>query len=51
MDDIVARGPFMGIEVEAINGFPLVAPGLGLGVNQGLELYREILEYYVPLIL
>ena len=50
MDDIVARGPFMGIEVEATSGTtPLVAPGLGLGVNPGLGLYKEILEYYAPL--
>lgn len=50
MDDIVERGPFMGIEVEATNGVhPLVAPGLGLGVNPGLGLYKEILDYYAPL--
>lgn len=48
MDDIIARGPFMGIEVGATSESqaPLVAPGLGLGVNSGLSLYREILDYY-----
>lgn len=47
MDDIVARGPFMGIEVEATSGAaPLVAPGLGLGVTPGLDLYRNILDIY-----
>lgn len=48
MDDIIERGPFMGIEVEAKKGneVPLVAPGLGLGVNPGLGLYKEILDYY-----
>lgn len=50
MYDIVDRGPFMGIEVEA-TGIepPLVAPGLGLGVTPGLGLYKEILDYYAPL--
>ena len=50
MDDIIERGPFMGIEVEATDSEPpLVAPGLGLGVNPGLELYKDILDYYNPL--
>ena len=50
LDDIVARGPFMGIEVPSSNGsFPLVAPGLGLGVNTGLGLYKDIIDYYAPL--
>ena len=50
MDDIVARGPFMGIEVPATEtNRPAVAPGLGLGVTPSLELYKEILEYYAPL--
>ncbi len=47
MDDIIARGPFMGCERDA-NGetFLTVAPGLGLGVTPGLGLYGEILEMY-----
>ena len=50
MDDIVARGPFMGIEVPSSDGaFPLVNPGLGLGGTPGLYLYKEFLDYYVPL--
>lgn len=50
MDDIVERGPFMGIEVEATEGAcPQVNPGLGIGVTPGLELYRNILDYYAPL--
>lgn len=50
MDDIIAKGPFMGCENEAKAGATLtqlgVAPGLGLGVNPGLGLYGEILNWY-----
>ena len=50
MDDIVARGPFMGIEVEAKGDeYPLVAPGLGLGAEPMMGLYRNIMDYYAPL--
>lgn len=48
MDDIIARGPFMGCEKEAGNGATHlgVNPGLGLGVNPGLGLYKELLSIY-----
>ena len=50
MDDIIARGPFMGCENSAQPGATPknlgVNPGLGLGVNPGLGLYREIIEKY-----
>ena len=50
MDDIIAKGPFMGCENEATAGATPaqlgVAPGLGLGVNPGLGLYEEILNWY-----
>lgn len=50
MDDIIAKGPFMGCENEAKAGeSPMllgVNPGLGLGVEPGLELYGEILDIY-----
>ena len=50
MDDIIAKGPFMGCENEAKAGATPaqlgVNPGLGLGVNPGLGLYEEILEDY-----
>lgn len=47
IDDIVERGPFMGIEVAASGSEPpKVAPGLGLGVNPGLGLYKEMLDHY-----
>ena len=50
MDDIIAKGPFMGCENDAKAGASPaqlgVAPGLGLGVNPGLGLYGEILNWY-----
>ena len=48
MDDIVAQGAFMGIEVECGNGleYPYVAPGLGLGATPGMQFYRRILDHY-----
>lgn len=48
MDDIIARGPFMGCENEAGEGTETlaVAPGLGLGVNPGFGLYKEMLDEY-----
>lgn len=48
IDDIVERGPFMGVEVEATSrgNTPLVAPGLGLGVNPGLGLYGKMLDRF-----
>lgn len=50
MDDIIARGPFMGCESEASDtSVASVAPGLGLGVNPGLLFYKEMLEFYATL--
>lgn len=50
MDDIVSKGPFMGCEkpyVEGVKPNKLgVAPGLGLGINAGLGLIKEILDEY-----
>lgn len=52
MDDIIAKGPFMGIEGFSVNAnYPVeVAPGLGLGVNPGRGLYKELLDYYSNLL-
>lgn len=53
MDDLIARGPFMGCENKAqVGATPVqlgVAPGLGLGVNPGLGLYSKILDMYSKL--
>lgn len=52
LDDIVARGPFMGFEIDAGNTEQTdftVAPGLGLGVNPGREFYKNMLDLYTSL--
>ena len=47
MDDIIERGPFMGIEIPSTNNtMPLVAPGLGMGANADMEFYKKALEAY-----
>lgn len=50
MDDIIARGPFMGCESSSVEGAAPselgVAPGLGLGVTPGLGLVKELLDIY-----
>ena len=47
MDDVVERGPFMGIELLGKN--MAVAPGLGLAAEPGMALYKTILDRYDPL--
>lgn len=49
MDKIIERGAFMGLERDYIPGATAqcaVAPGLGLGCNPGLGLYKEIIDFY-----
>lgn len=48
LDDIVAQGPFMGIEGVRPGGNAVVDvnPGLGLGACPGLGIYEEILQLY-----
>lgn len=48
MDDILAKGGFMGIEVPAVEDvkLPVIAPGLGLAVESGNVIYKELLEVY-----
>lgn len=45
IDDIVACGPFMGIEKDA----PGVNPGLGLAAEKGEPIYKEIIDHYATL--
>lgn len=40
IDDLIEKGAFMGCEEEGIN------PGLGMYAAAGLDLYKEILDYY-----
>ena len=44
MDDILDRGPFMGLEIAGPDG--KVAPGLGLAADSGNLIYKEILERF-----
>lgn len=50
MDDIIARGPFMGCERRAVEGANPqelnVASGLGLGAISNMDLLNEILDFY-----
>ena len=48
MNDIVERGPFMGVEKMDVyeKGWPAVAPGLGLGVEPGHHFYGEMMKHY-----
>lgn len=49
IDDLISKGPFMGEEMgisDALSKNFTVAPGLGLAANPGLDLYKEIINYY-----
>lgn len=50
IDDIIAKGAFMGCELwekkHDKKDCPSIAPGLGLGVEIGNPLYKEILDVY-----
>lgn len=52
MDDIIERGPFMGIEmigVEVFNSYPLVNPGLGVCAEPNMLFFKIMLDYYSSL--
>ena len=47
MDDIIAKGPFMGIEVPGLEDkYPQINPGLGLGAEQGMPFYSGMMLSY-----
>lgn len=51
MDEIIARGPFMGIEQGAcLNGKPMVNPGVGMGAEHNHPFYRKMLDLYDSLV-
>lgn len=55
LDDIVEKGPFMGVEVmcgqvpEDLSGYPMINPGLGVGTPAGTDFYKKMLDYYSTL--
>jgi len=50
MDDIIEKGAFMGVEVPSRKlCMPKIAPGLGLGVTPGHDLYKNIIDRYSTL--
>ena len=50
MNDIIAKGSFMGKEFIKLSWHDIAStginPGLGLGAAQGLSIYKEILSFY-----
>ena len=48
LDDIIAKGPFMGAESDRIiNGkHPAIAPGLGLAAEAAMPIYGKLIKYY-----
>ena len=50
IDDIIARGPYMGVEISPLKGAVIqVNPGLGLGTFINLPFYKILLEKYATL--
>lgn len=46
-DDILKRGSFLGFEIDPKSSFKgAVNPGLGMGAEKHLSIYKEILEVY-----
>lgn len=51
MDDIIAAGPYLGFEINPCPERPYgaVNPGVGMGANPGMVIYKAILDYYYQL--
>ncbi len=47
MDDILARGAFMGMEV--VWDYPKVAPGLGMAMEKGHDLCKQAMDCYAQM--
>lgn len=47
MDDIIARGPFLGTEI--MWEYPTVAPGLGMAIEAGHDIYKQALDRYAEI--
>lgn len=46
-DDILSNGSFMGCEIDPSHSRNIkVNPGLGLGAEPGLEIYKRIIDFY-----
>jgi len=47
MDTIIGKGPFMACEDDTgLYSYDMVAPGLGMGAESGMQFFKEILDYY-----
>lgn len=46
IDDIIAKGPFMGLEKMFSSHRLAIAPGLGIGCFPNHSFYKEVLSYY-----
>ena len=52
IDDIVEKGAFMGVEdmfkvmPDDLVGYPMVAPGLGIGTPAGTDFFKQLLDFY-----
>lgn len=46
-EDIIANGPFLGIEKSTSGIF--VNPGLGMGAKVGMDFYKKIVDFYTAL--